>query len=300
MRVLITGAHGFIGAALIPELLDAGHEVVGLDCIGGPRIKVGDVTCPQDCVAACDGAEVIVHSVGIHLATQVAENPMQMVNVNVKGTLNILQAAELVGARRIVYLSSAKVYGEPERLPSLESDLPRPREPYALAKIVAEQYCQTFYETSGIEAVVIRPFSVYGPGQDHNSGYVGMALEALKTDGIVTFPGRADYLRDFVHIRDVARLCALAATADLPGYTVINSGAGLAHTLDELVAMIAAEAGVDLRSQFRQPSVETIKRTLGNMDRAQQLLGYRPEIGLQQGIAETVAWFMNGGRRKHA
>lgn len=300
MRVLVTGAHGFIGAAIIPDLLDAGHEVIGIDRIAGPRIRVGDVTRVEDCVEAAAGVDVIIHSVGIHLATQVAENPMQMVDVNVKGTLNMLQAAEISGARRIIYLSSAKVYGEPERLPSLESDLPRPREPYALAKLVAEQYCQTFHEKNGIEAVIIRPFSVYGPGQDHNSGYVGMALEALKTDGVVTFPGGADYLRDFVHIRDVARLCALATTVDLPGYTVINSGAGDARTLDELVAMIAASAGVRMSTRFRKPSVETIKRTLGDMSRARDLLGYEPEIELEQGIAETVAWFMNGGQRKHA
>jgi len=300
MRVLITGAHGFIGAAIIPELLDAGHEVIGMDCIGGPRIRVADITRLEDCVAACDGVDVIIHSVGIHLATQVADNPMQMVDVNVNGTLNILQAAEIAGARRIVYLSSAKVYGEPERLPSLETDLPRPREPYALAKLVAEQYCQTFHETCGIEAVVIRPFSVYGPGQDQNSGYVGMALEALKSNGIVSFPGRADYLRDFVHISDVARLCGLAATAELPGYTVLNSGAGQAHTLDELVAMIAAAADFRLSSRYRHASVETINRTWGDMGGAQALLGYRPEIDLQQGIADTVAWFMNGGSRKHA
>jgi nucleoside-diphosphate-sugar epimerase len=300
MRVLITGAHGFIGAAIIPELLDAGHEVVGMDCIGGTRIRIGDITRLNDCVAACQGADVVIHSVGIHLASQVAENPMQMVDVNVNGTLNILQAAEKAGTRRIVYLSSAKVYGEPEQLPSLETDLPRPREPYALAKLVAEQYCQTFHETCGMEAVVIRPFSVYGPGQDPNSGYIGMALEALKSDGVVSFPGRADYLRDFVHIDDVARLCTLAATADLPGFTVLNSGAGHAHTLDELVAMTATMADVRLRSRYRHASVETIRRTWGDMDSAQKLLGYRPEIDLQQGLADTVAWFMNGGRRKHA
>ena len=196
---------------IVPELLDAGHEVVGMDCVGGARIRVGDITRLEDCVAACEGADVVIHSAGIHSAGQVAENPMQMVDVNVKGTLNILQAAERAGTRRIVYLSSAKVYGEPERLPSLETDLPRPREPYALAKLAAEQYCQNFHDTCGMEAVVIRPFSVYGPGQEPNSGYVGMALEALRTNGVVSFPGRADYLRDFVHISDVARLCALAS-----------------------------------------------------------------------------------------
>jgi nucleoside-diphosphate-sugar epimerase len=271
-----------------------------MDCIGGTRIQVGDITRLEDCVAACEGADVVIHSVAIHLATQVADSPMQMVDVNVNGTLNILRAAEMAGTRRIVYLSSAKVYGEPDRLPSLETDLPRPREPYALAKLVAEQYCQTFHETCGIEVVVIRPFSVYGPGQDQNSGYVGMALEALKTDGVASFPGRADYLRDFVHISDVARLCALATTAELPGFTVLNSGAGQAHTLDELVAMVATAADVRLRSRYRHASVETIHRTWGDMDSAQALLGYRPEIDLQQGIADTVAWFMNGGRRKHA
>jgi UDP-glucose 4-epimerase len=300
MRVLITGAHGFIGAAIIPELLDAGHDVIGMDCIGGTRIQVGDITRLEDCVAACEGADVVIHSVGIHLATQVADSPMQMVDVNVNGTLNILRAAEIAGTRRIVYLSSATVYGEPDRLPALETDLPRPREPYALAKLVAEQYCQTFHETCGMEVVVIRPFSVYGPGQDQNSGYVGMALNALKTDGIVSFPGRADYLRDFVHISDVARLCALATTTELPGYTVLNSGAGHAHSLDELVAMVARMADVRLRSRYRHASVETINRTWGDMSSAQELLGYRPKIDLQQGIIDTIAWFMNGGCRKHA
>ena len=300
MRILITGAHGFIGAAIIPNLVAAGHEVVGMDCIAGNRIRVGDITRLEDCVAACEGVDVVIHSVGIHLATQVAENPMQMVDVNVSGTLNILRAAEIAGVRRIVKLSSAKVYGEPERLPSLETDLPRPREPYALAKLVAEQYCQSFHESCGIEAVVIRPFSVYGPGQDQNSGYVGMALEALNSDGIVSLPGRADYLRDFVHIRDVARLCVLAATADLPDYTVLNSGFGHAHTLDDLVAMIAKAAGARLSSRYRHASIETINRTWGNMRRAQELLGYQPEVDLQEGVADTVAWFMNGGQRKHA
>ncbi|MDH3510621.1 MAG: NAD-dependent epimerase/dehydratase family protein [Gammaproteobacteria bacterium] len=300
MRVLITGARGFIGAAVKLELLDAGHEVIGIDCIGGAGIRVGDITRREDCVAACEGADVIVHSVAIHQAGRVAENPMQMVDVNVQGTLNILQAAANAGTRRIVYLSSAKVYGEPERLPSVETDLPRPREPYALAKLVAEQYCQRFHDTGGMEVVVIRPFSVYGPGQDLNCGYVGMALEALKTDGVVSFPGQADYLRDFVHIRDVARLCSMSVTADLPGYTVLNAGAGRAHTLEELVVMTANAADVDLSSHFRRASVETINRTWGDMGRAQALLGYRPEIDLAQGIVDTVAWFMNGARRKHA
>ena len=103
-----------------------------------------------------------------------------------------------------------------------------------------------------------------------------------------------------MHISDVARFCALATSAELPCFTFLNSGAGQAHTLDELVSMVATAADVRLRSRYRHASVETIHRTWGDMDSAQALLGYRPEIDLQRGIADTVAWFMNGGRRKHA
>jgi len=179
MRVSITGGLGFIGAALGATLSDEGHDVrlidscdgviaPGMDCIQGSILN------PEICRLTCENTDIVIHCAAIHQASMVAKNPPGSIQVNVAGTLNLLRAAIASGVKRFICLSSAKIFGEPERLPSVEADLPRPLDTYALSKAMSEYHCHLLQAQSKMNVVIIRPYSVYGPKQDLNTGYVGM------------------------------------------------------------------------------------------------------------------------------
>ena len=138
------------------------------------------------CEGACRGVDVVIHSAGVHLAPAVSRQPIHAIETNVHGTLNLLKSAAAAGVSRFVFLSSSKVYGEPDRLPSAEDDLPRPCESYGLSKVVCEYYCKRFREEMEMDTVIVRPFSVYGPGQDLETGFVGMIIRSLMgAEGVV-------------------------------------------------------------------------------------------------------------------
>ena len=297
MRASITGGLGFIGSALGANLAEAGHDV-RLSDIRAPAEKSGmdflqgSVLNMDDCKAICEGVDVVIHSAAIHDAKIVANNPLGSVEINVTGTLNLLQAAVASGARRFIYLSSAKVFGSPANLPSIETDFPVPREAYALSKMMSEYYCHMFQAQSNLEVVIIRPYSVYGPAQELGSGYVGMILSTLINGSELRLPGKPDFVRDFVHIDDISRLCAAAAIADLPSFTVLNAGSGQPTTLRDLLILAAKISGKDLDNQYHAPSAETLVRMQACMKNVESLLGYRPMHDLSWGLEDTFSWFM--------
>ena len=295
MRVLVTGSAGFIGAEIVRQLLEQGHGVRCLDnartCAQDVDIITGDITDPEVCHAACHGMDAALHGAAIHHIETVASGPLRVLDVNVAGTLNMLRSAAACGVGRFVYLSSAKIYGEPETLPSLESDWPKPSEIYALSKVTGEHYCRLFHEREHMDIVIIRPFSVYGPRQSLNTGYIGMLLDALLHQKPLCFPGRADFVRDFVHVADVARLSMLAVTENLPGLTTLNSGSGMACSLAGLVEVIQNITGKPIAAGYSSARPETITRTQASMELARTILGYSAQISLADGLEQTLAWF---------
>lgn len=300
-RVLITGGHGFIGGHLAAYLQAAGDRVRVMDLLRPTGVdrhyRQGNVTRPADCRSACRGMDVVVHGAAIHPHC-VAKSPCSAIDTNVRGTLNLLHAAVQAGVRRFVFLSSAKVYGQLGARPSSETDLSRPVETYALTKTVGELYCRRFQEQHGIETVIIRPFSVYGPGQDLHNGYVGMLLAALRDGAPLVLPGGPKYRRDFVYVADVVRLCALAVNAPMPRSATFNAASGESWTLSDLVALGESLADTDLAASFVKPAADTIRETHGAMDHAAMLLGYRPEYDLLRGLAQTVTWLRQSNQRQ--
>jgi UDP-N-acetylglucosamine 4-epimerase len=297
MQISITGGLGFIGSALGSALSDAGHEVHLVDIhdhdpVPGIDYLQGSVLDRDDCHAACEGMDTVVHCAATHESSAIAKDPLSSIQLNVAGTLNLLRAAIASDVKRFVYLSSGKVFGDPETLPSVESDISMPRETYALSKVTGEYYCQRLQAESNIEIVIMRPFSVYGPAQELNSGYVGMILFSLLNGTELRFPGRPDFIRDFVHIDDVTRLCAAAATADLPGFTILNAGSGKPTSLGDLLLLASRVSGVELGSHYRVPAPGTLVRMQACMKYAEEVLGYRPRYDLPEGLAETIDWFM--------
>jgi len=301
MRVLISGGLGFIGGAIAQELRLHGHAVRLMDNrAGGSQSTSGYIKASvlnrAECSMACAGVDVVIHSAAIHDSKVVDSNPFAAIEINVRGTNNLFDAAVAAGARRFIYMSSAKVYGDPERLPSAENATLEPRETYALSKVAGEHRCHLRQAESGIEVVIIRPFSVYGPGQELGSGYIGMVLASLLGEKGIELPGHPEFRRDFVHIEDVTRLTMATVTADaLPGVTILNSGAGEQHSLSQLLAYSAEIAGYELPIGFRTPNPQTLTRTHACMRRAKQLLGYEPAHKLREGLADTIQWFTSTG-----
>jgi len=297
MRISITGGLGFIGTALRSTLANAGQDVRLVDIhesVVTPGIDYlqGSVLNADDCIAACEGADVVIHCAAVHQANEIASSPLSAIEVNVTGTLNLLQAAIVAGVRRFVFLSSAKVIGEPDNIPTGESNLPRPCETYALSKLAGEHYCHALQPGSNMDVVIIRPYSVYGPAQELDTGYVGMILSSLMTGAELRLPGQPDFIRDFIHIDDFTRLCSAAVTATLPAVTTLNAGSGTPTSLRQLVALAAEISGVDLEGHYFSPGRGTLTRMQACIKQAESMLGYQPIVGLREGLSQTIEWFL--------
>ncbi len=300
MNVLVTGACGFIGRYMVSELLDAGHRVRILDNAPSTLTDVekitGDINDAETCRSACQDMDTVIHSAGIHDAEAVARGPQRMLDVNVAGTLNILNSAAEQCVSNFVYLSSAKVYGEPSSLPSSETDLPRPLEIYALSKLASEHYCHLFCDSVGLNVGIVRPFSVYGPGQSLGSGYIGMLLESLLTGCPLRLPGEPEFKRDFVYVVDVARLCTRVATEPRPGLHVFNAGSGTTCSLRRLVALANDLFADEVSVEYKRPQSITITRTHADMSTVADELDFVPEIALTEGLRQTLDWFVRAKR----
>ena len=293
MRILVTGARGFIGGGVVRAAHGQGHEVVaadhsdqGRDLPEGVEAIQGDITRPEEWQSGFDGVEAVVHCAAIHRPDEIAEATVRAIEVNLRGTRLMLQAAADAGVKRFVHLSSAKAYGEPLGYPSREEYLVNPVESYGLAKVVTEDYCRHFNAYSDMRCVSLRPFSVYGPGQDLRTGYIGQLLEGWTAGTPVALSGDADFVRDFVHIDDVVDICLTAALHDQP-FDIVNVGSGSPTTLAALVELFARLSGAALDVSFKPARRGTIERTLADLTRQAAILNRDP-IPLTLGLKGTM------------
>jgi len=293
VRILVTGARGFIGAGVVRAAHRQGHEVVatdhaaqGRDLPKGVEPILGDITRPEEWRSAFDGVEAVVHCAAIHRPDEIAEAMTRAIEVNLRGTLFMLQAAADSGVQRFVHLSSAKAYGEPLGFPSREEDLVNPVKSYGLAKVVTEEYCRYFTAHTGMRCIALRPYSVYGPGQDINTGYIGQLLEAWTAGTPVALSGEATFVRDFVHIDDVVDACLASAFRNQP-FDVVNVGSGSPTALAALVELFASLSGAELDVGYKPARRGTIERMLADLARQTAVLNRDP-IPLPLGLRGTM------------
>jgi nucleoside-diphosphate-sugar epimerase len=307
MRFLVTGGAGFIGSHLVERLLSDNHEVTVLDDFStGKRANLepfalrirlieGTITDLAACRSAMEGAQHVLHQAALGSVPRSVLDPVTTHTVNATGTLNLLLAARDAGVRRFVYAGSSSAYGDTQELPKHEEMSPRPRSPYAVAKLAGEQYCSAFFATYGFEAVTLRYFNVFGPRQDPASRYAAVipkfVAAALRNERPTIF-GDGEQTRDFTYIENVveANLRACIAPSGVAG-GVFNIGAGARTSLNELWRQIRTLTGAAVEPQYESTWPGDVRDSLASLERSSAVLGFRPSVSLADGLRPTVDSF---------
>lgn len=278
IKSVVTGGAGFIGSNLVLGLKDAGHEVVSIDIQSGVDIREYEQIAPL-----IAGADFVFHEAALPRVQYSIENPLETMAVNVTGTANVLRAAHQGGVKRVVMASSGSVYGDQDNMPLREDMPPSPKSPYGLHKQMLELLGKLWSEVYGLPTVSLRYFNVYGPNMDPNGAYalaIAKFIKQRQEGKPLTIWGDGSHTRDFTHVRDVVRANLLAAGSPKVGKgEVINIGAGRNVSVSALAALIGGP--VVHEEERLEP-----KDALADVSRAKQLLGWSPEIKLEDGIAE--------------
>jgi UDP-glucose 4-epimerase len=303
VKALVTGGAGFIGSNIVALLLGDGHEVVvldnlssghrtNLDAVPSVRIVEADVRDRAALDAAMRGVEVVFHlAASVGNARSIA-NPIEDSSVNLMGTLEVLEAGRRHGIRKIVFSSSAGIFGELKQLPIREDHPVEPDSPYGASKLAAEKMCLAYAKLFGIEAVCLRYFNVYGRHQrfDAYGNVIPIFAQRLFTDQALTIYGDGEQTRDFVNVADVAQANYRAGLArDLSG--AFNVGSGASITINELAAMMVALSGRGVPIVHAAPRPGDVRHSRADVSAALAAFGFRPAVELRVGLEAYLAWF---------
>lgn len=302
---LVTGGAGFIGSNIVERLVNEGHSVRVLDDLSsgkrenlapyGDKVELveGDLRDSDAVKRAVADIEVILHQAALPSVQRSVENPLLSNDINVSGTLNLLNAARLAKVRRVVYAASSSAYGDQPVPVKTESLLPMPLSPYAVAKLTCEYYLRAFHECYGLETVALRYFNVFGPRQDPNSEYsavIPLFITRCLRGESPTIYGDGEQSRDFTYVSNNVSANLLAATADAAAVSgrVFNIACGRSYTLLELLKEINAILGTDIKPVLAPPRTGDVRHSLADIKAAEKAMGYKVEVDFHEGLKKTV------------
>ncbi|HSP16224.1 MAG TPA: NAD-dependent epimerase/dehydratase family protein [Thermoanaerobaculia bacterium] len=301
MKTLVTGGAGFIGSNLVRALLRRGADVVVLDNFASgyrdnlegipTRLVNGDVRDPRAVNEAIRGCERVFHlaaSVGNHRSI---ENPQADSEINVLGTLNVLEAARRESVRKLVFASSAGIFGALQHLPIRENHPAEPDTPYGASKLGAEKLCLVYAKLYPLSIVCLRFFNVYGPLQrcDPYGNVIPIFAERILTGKPLVIHGDGMQTRDFVHVDDVVQAALRAADADgVSGAFNIASGAAI--SINELAKMMCDLGGVDSKILHGPPRIGDVRDSVADVSAAREAFGYAPSVALNDGLSGYLSW----------
>jgi NAD dependent epimerase/dehydratase len=312
--VAVTGADGFIGSHLVEALLSQGCRVRALAFYNSfgtsgwldslpltPRggytdleIISGDIRDPHLMRDFLRGQQIVFHLASLIAIPFSYRSPDSYVDTNVKGTLNLLQAAREAEVERFIHTSTSEVYGSAQRTPMDELHPLSAQSPYAAAKIAADQLALSFHRSYGLPVVMVRPFNTYGPRQSARAIIPTIITQALAHPGHVKL-GSLHPVRDFTFVTDTAAGLVAAAKAKKVVGEVINLGTGEAISIGDLATAIGRAMGLRIRvkadKQRVRPEPSEVDRLLCDAAKAQRLLKWRPNVSLEEGLQRTIAWF---------
>jgi len=315
MRILITGGAGFIGSNATDAFIDAGHDVAIVDDLSsgsGDNVhraarwyRVDIRSAELDAVFAEERPEVVCHHAAQVSVRLSVEAPQADADINVLGSLNVLEAARRHSTRRLVFASTGgAIYGEQAGAAADETHPCRPRSPYAAAKLAVEHYLDYYCATFGLQAIVLRYANVYGPRQDPHgeAGVVAIFMQRILAGLAPTIYGDGEQVRDFVYVDDVvaANLAALDVATPDGEMAVFNIGTGRATSINALWRVIEAIARPRVGAYHEPARSGDVRRSVLDAGRAARRLGWRPAVDVERGLACTWAWFVGHAGRKAA
>lgn len=322
MKVIVTGAAGFIGSHLVERLLSRGASVIGVDnfdpfypaevkrrnlaaafASGAFTLVEADIRDAAgllDAVRAAggEGADAVVHLAALAGVRPSIVRPAEYSRVNVDGTVCVLEMARALGTRRFVFGSSSSVYGNSPRVPFTESDpVDGPISPYAASKRAGELFCHTWHHLHGVSVACVRFFTVYGPRQRPDLAIHSFARKMSDGEPITLF-GDGSSRRDYTYVDDIVdgTEAALAFTAGEPRFDVFNLGESQTTTLLRLVELLSGALGVAPRIEWLPPQPGDLEHTCADVSKARRVLGYVPRVPVEDGIPRFVQWFRAGRR----
>lgn len=303
-HVLVTGGCGFIGSHLVEALLARGARVRVLDNLSSGfranldavaqrvEIQIGDVTDPAALQQACKDVDGIFHLAALVSVADSVARPLDNHLINATGTLRVLLAAREAGVKRVMLASTAAIYGNEPTLPKTEDLPPAPASPYAVAKLMSEQYLRIFHRLYGMETVALRFFNVYGPRQDPRSPYSGVIsrfVEAVESGTQPVIFGDGEQSRDFVYVGDVVQACVAALFDEAKGDgAVYNVGTAQQADLLSVLNALSALSGQTIEPRFEAPRAGDIRHSLSSIDAARAAFNYAPKFNLMEGLRKLL------------
>lgn len=304
-QFVVTGGAGFIGSNIVERLVDNDNEVVVIDNLLTstmenlkevvPHIKFvnGDIQDMNLLKREFDGADYVLHQAALSSVPRSIDDPIASNQNNIDGTLNVLVAAHDAGVKRVVYAASSSAYGNTPTLPKHEGMAPDPLSPYAITKLVGEQYCKVFYDIYGLETVSLRYFNVFGPRQDPNSQYAAVIpkfITAMLNNERPVIFGDGEQSRDFTYVQNNVDANLLACTVPKAAGKMFNIACGERISLNQLVEVLNGILGKDIEPVYAEERIGDVKHSLADISLARDILGYEPEYGFEDGLIKTVEW----------
>ncbi|MFX1395224.1 MAG: SDR family oxidoreductase [Promethearchaeota archaeon] len=309
LKIIVTGAAGFIGSNLTDKLLELGAKVIGLDNLFNGRLEnledamkyknfefhKGDVRDLNFLIDIFKDADIIYHEAAFTSVPQSVKMPANCNDVNVNGMINVLNAARRIDVDKVIFASSSAVYGDTPTLPKHEEMGRWPISPYGVAKLACEQYAKVWHHVYGLKTTSIRYFNVFGPRQRDSpySGVIAIWLGRILRDEDLLIYGDGEQSRDFTYVKDVIQGNLLIAEHDIPG-EIINIACGNPIKLTDLAKLILKLTGKEhLGIQYTDPRPGDIKHSYGDISKANKLLGYEAKYTQEDGLRDYLNWYVN-------
>ncbi|MEU5564216.1 NAD-dependent epimerase/dehydratase family protein [Micromonospora musae] len=300
--VFITGGAGFIGLHVVPMLLEKGYRVRIFDnMFRGDRDRINELVATGDVElidqdvryggavhAAMKGCEYVIHLAAVSINKSQAD-PYESIDINMVGNHNVFAAAADHGVKRLVFASSASVYGDPQKLPMHEDDRLDPLTPYCISKRAGEDLLGFYQRSKGLNWIALRFFNVYGPGQKPTAYYTSVInhfVKRLKNGEPPVIDGKGEQSMDFIHVHDIARSVVMAMEAE-QGNVPVNIGTGIDTSIANLAEILISAVGVDVQPQFN-PREVLVSRRAADITRAREVLGWEPTIAVEDGMTDLI------------
>jgi len=305
---LITGGAGFIGSNLARHILDQGEDVVVLDNFAtGKRENLagivdritlieGDIRVREDVDRAVSGCAAVFHQAALGSVPRSMDDPQTSHEVNVNGTVNVLEASRSAGVQRVVFAASSSAYGDQKESPKHEGMVPLPISPYAAGKVSCESYMRAYAAGFGMETVCLRYFNVFGPRQDPAGAYAAVIpafVSRLLRDEQPVVYGDGEQSRDFCYVENVCEANWLAAHAPAASCSgaVVNIACGERISLNQILDLLRTLLGRDMAADYQPPRAGDVKHSLADISRAAETIGYKPRIFFEDGLRKAIDWY---------